>query len=137
MILQTTICVVLLINLFSANSKFCKEFKDIEHKFYPLRHCQRSNKTVIDFSKVESLNECSEFAREKRALAFNFSPGERIKINLYQKGNESAGDSDDFYNCEALDCPEYQNFSSMVNDTRFDYYSLYTRPPREFKFNLR
>lgn len=107
------------------------EFQEVEQQFYPLRHCQRSNKTVIAFSSVKSLNQCSDFAIENRALAFNFSPENRSKINLFLKGNGSAGDPGEFYNCEVLECPEYRNLSSMVNDTRFDYYSLYTHPPRE------
>lgn len=32
---------------------------------------------------------------------------------------------EEFFNCELLACPEFQNFSHIVNDTRFDYYSLY------------
>lgn len=40
----------------------------------------------------------------------------------------------ELYNCEALACPETANFSTIVNDTRFDYYSLYANPPRKFGF---
>lgn len=135
MLIKVIVCATLFLCSSLTEGKFCREFKEVKHEFYPLRHCQRSNKTVIALSNFESPNGCSEFARAHRALAFNYSPGDRRKINLYQKGNISAGDSDVFYNCEALDCPEYRNFSSMVNDTRFDFYSLYTTPPREFKFN--
>jgi hypothetical protein len=41
-------------------------------------------------------------------------------------------ESEEYYNCQVLGCPEYRNFSTIVNDTRFDYYSLYARPPREY-----
>lgn len=37
-------------------------------------------------------------------------------------------EQEELFNCEILDCPEFKNFSSMVNDTRYDYYSLYSRP---------
>lgn len=116
------------------NSKFCNEFKDIHHEFYPLRHCQRSNKTVIAYSNEDSLEDCAEFSRYHRGLAFNFSPIERRKKNLYNI--KQAGDLGEFYSCEVLECPEYSNFSSMVNDTRYDYYSLFTHQPREFKLRI-
>jgi hypothetical protein len=130
---------VLFISL--TRAKFCKEFEGkVKHEFYPLRHCQRSNKTVIYFTNVESFEDCVEFTRNHRGLAFNFSPLNRFKKNLFElkKQNESSSlkpelVEEDFYNCEVLECPEYRNFSSIVNDTRFDYYSLYTRPPRELK----
>lgn len=37
---------------------------------------------------------------------------------------------EEFYNCEILACPEFSNFATIVNDTRYDYYSLYTNPIR-------
>ena len=52
----------------------------------------------------------------------------------YTVFTEEAIEDIDLYNCEALACPETANFSTMVNDTRFDYYSLYTNPPRKFGF---
>lgn len=137
MIVKAVTCTIFLINFSLIICKLCKEFQEVQHELYPLRHCQRSNKTIIAVYKAKSLRSCSEFAREKRGLAFNFSPGDHRMINLYQKGNESTGVFDKFYNCEVLECPEYRNFSSMANDTRFDYYSLYTHPPRESKINSR
>lgn len=35
---------------------------------------------------------------------------------------------EEFFNCELLACPEFQNLSHIINDTRFDYYSLYANP---------
>lgn len=118
-------------------------------QFYPLRHCQRSNGTIIGFRNVKSLGDCETFANEKGALAFNFATETRAKRNRFeertQKETESFSTDDrkrkkhkklhtiseEYYNCQALACPEYGNFSSMINDTRFDYYSLYTKPPRK------
>lgn len=37
---------------------------------------------------------------------------------------------DDFFNCEVLACPEFDTFHHMINDTRYDYYSMYANPPR-------
>lgn len=130
--LALLICIIISLDVPSASLKFCKEFVGrVEHKFYPLRHCQRSNKTAIAFSTAESADECAEFARFHLGLAFNFSPQSRQKKNLFDVKNYSKSEPDEFYNCEVIECPEYRNYSSIVNDTRFDYYSLYARPPRE------
>lgn len=135
MIIKAFSCIVIFIYFSRVNVKanFCREYGEIEKVFHPLRHCQRSNKTVIALYNVESQEDCAEHARNVRGLAFNFSPSDR-KINLIERerGNEKAmGEDEDFYNCELLECPEHRNYSTMVNDTRFDYYSLYTHPPRE------
>lgn len=129
MIAASFTCVKLFVIFVQVNSEFCKVFKDVSHEFYPLRHCQRSNKSTIAVTNVNSLEECADFARNQRGLAFNYSPVERRKENLYQ--NKTTVDLVELYSCEALKCPEHSNFSSMVNDTRYDYYSLYTHPPRE------
>lgn len=112
-------------------AKRCQEVNEIEHNFHPLRHCQRSNKSVIAYSNVDKVDDCADLARSNRGLAFNFSPRGRGERNFYTAKNNSTAVQDDFYNCEVLDCPEHRSLSSMVNDTRFDYYSLYTQPPRE------
>lgn len=128
---------LLLLHAALAASKFCKEFPMNRREFHPLRHCQRLNKTVIAFSHEDSPESCADFAKINRGLAFNFSPLKRSKENLFKAnaGNET-GISEEFFNCEILECPEYRNYSSMVNDTRFDHYSLFTRPPRESTENV-
>lgn len=131
-------CIIILSSkFFFCDSKVCR---DIKHEFHPLRHCQKSNKTIIAVDNFSSVDECAEFARSSKALAFNYSPKNRCEKNLYQIANENdremkiAEEIDEkFYNCEALSCPEYRNFSTIINDTRFDYYSLYARPPREYE----
>lgn len=120
---------------FSSLSRVCRELEKEEekHKFHALRHCQRSNKTVIAYGDADNEEQCADFARLSRALAFNFSPKHRRLVNHYEvKTNETEKtQQNDFYSCEALACPEYRNFSTLVNDTRFDYYSLYAYPTRE------
>ncbi|CAO1325257.1 unnamed protein product [Diamesa serratosioi] len=125
------------------NAKSCMELEsEIKHKFYALRHCQRSNKTMIGLANFDTLEECADFTRSKKGLAFNFSPKNRNKSNLYQlvkdKENKLNGSNmgssaiseefDEFFSCQSLDCPEYGNFSTVINDTRFDYYSMYSNP---------
>lgn len=135
MIIKAFTCIAIFIYFSRVKAKFCREYGETENVFHPLRHCQRSNKTVIAFYNVECQEDCAEHARNTRGLAFNFSPSDR-KINLFERetrNKTTRGEDDDFYNCEVLECPEFRNFSTMVNDTRFDYYSLYTHPAREYK----
>ncbi|XP_053692326.1 uncharacterized protein LOC128740785 [Sabethes cyaneus] len=130
-------------------SQICAPLRSrIKHHFHALRHCQRSNRTVIGLINAETVRECAEFARRKHGLAFNYGPKDRKQVNLFElvelrkanatgntaprpaKGTDTiTTDPEEFYNCQVLDCPEYRNLSSIVNDTRFDYYSLYSRPP--------
>lgn len=51
--------------------------------------------------------------------------------NNYTIYTSSKAQVSDLFNCEALACPETTNFSTIVNDTRYDYYSLYTNPVRK------
>lgn len=56
-----------------SSQTFCSDFvKRENHTFYPLRHCQRSNKTQIGAINVNSLEKCAQYARNNRALAFNY-----------------------------------------------------------------
>lgn len=123
----------------------CKQFeKELKHEFHPLRHCQRSNKTVIAYSNVKNVEKCAEFTRISRGLAFNFSPRNRSYQNMFEFSKNSTNNTSkiidselhEFSNCQVLDCPEYKNFSSIVNDTRFDYYSMYAYPARKFFFKF-
>ncbi|KFB39058.1 AGAP009316-PA-like protein [Anopheles sinensis] len=140
---------LLLIPCLSAVPICEQQAKRIVHRFYPLRHCQRSNRTVIGLANVKTVRECANLARHKQALAFNYAPEGRNRSNLFVVALEREQNSsnrpspwkptqlpssdgveegfEDFYNCHVLDCPEYRNLSTIVNDTRFDYYSLYAR----------
>ena len=137
--------------VFFSNAKSCMELEnEVKHEFHALRHCQRSNKTLIGLANFDTLEECADFTRRKNGLAFNFSPKNRNKNNLYQLAKEKEHklngsyvskskvefsivleEFDEFFSCQSLDCPEHGNFSTVINDTRFDYYSLYTNPARK------
>uniref|UniRef100_A0A1B0CYY2 Uncharacterized protein n=1 Tax=Phlebotomus papatasi TaxID=29031 RepID=A0A1B0CYY2_PHLPP len=58
-------------------------------------------------------------------------PGNPIILerNKLPSGKDIIEQSEEYYNCQVLQCPEIRNFSSMVNDTRFEYYSLFANPP--------
>lgn len=150
MILQMFILLTCL-NLVSLQL-FCSDMlKRNRTKYYPVRHCQRSNKTRIAAKNVANLNKCIQFAEYNQALAFNFGHGKRPRkksgtnelLNLFdvleekerRKANNNTStdkvekkfeeSADPYFNCEVLSCPEYGNMSTLINDTRFDYYSLY------------
>lgn len=130
---------------------FCSDLlKRNRTKFHPVRHCQRSNKTRIAAKNVADLNKCIQYAEYHEGLAINFGHGKRPRkksgqkdlLNLFdvlrekerKEKNETKITKDDkdlgeqiepYFNCEVLSCPEIGNMSSMINDTRYDYYTLY------------
>lgn len=170
--MQLSFLLLFSILLKTASSQiFCSDFlKRENHTFYPLRHCQRSNKTQIGVRNVNSLEKCAQYAQNSRALAFNFGRKavERLKgkeplnyfevvaakeakksiyiheiislaiifvsisdnkTSIYQ--NATLPDNEPYFNCQIMSCPEFGNFSEMINDTRYDYYSLYANPARK------
>lgn len=130
---------------------FCSDLlKHNRTKFHPVRHCQRSNQTRIAARNVANLEKCIQFTEYHQGLAFNFGHGKRPRkksdqnelLNLFdvmrekeiKKKNETklaknVTDSEKtiepYFNCEVLSCPEVGNMSTMINDTRYDYYTLY------------
>lgn len=128
-----------IINSESSMKKVCRDLQiKKEPNYYPLRHCQRSNKTVIaQFNDFDDVEECADFARKSRGLAFNYSPKSRRFRNLYESDtNKNPQFQEEFNSCEVLECPEQINFTTVVNDTRFDYYSLYAYPVRKFNIKI-
>ncbi|KAL5286269.1 hypothetical protein ACFFRR_007737 [Megaselia abdita] len=112
-------------------------------KFHLLRRCQRSTKQIVEYAHVENLGECKRLARNRKGLAINYA-WETQTANLFtvnvkaengtsfpRKANRKdiSDQPEQFFNCLVFDCPETVNMTAMVNDSRFDYYSLYTNPP--------
>ncbi|XP_058452468.1 uncharacterized protein LOC131431044 [Malaya genurostris] len=145
--LSLLVCHLASMQVTAKPSGICTQHRErIKHHFYAVRHCQRSNQSIIGLINTNTVQDCAEFARTKQGMAFNFGPANRVRNNLFdtmeshstntggtsswssKKEDSTSTDPDEFYNCQILECPEYQNFSSIVNDTRFDYYSLYSRP---------
>lgn len=132
------VIVLLIFHVKCGMKKNCESLlSKTKHEFFPLRHCQRSNKTIIAFTDVETLVECSDFAKKVKGLAFNYSAQNRSSKNLFDPVKNESEFVDtkfeqEFHNCQVLACPEYKNFSTLVNDTRYDYYSLYAYPVREW-----
>lgn len=116
---------------------FCSDLlKRNRTKFHPVRHCQRSNKTRIAAKNVADLNKCIQFAENQQAMAFNYGHGKKPRkksgsdfLNLFDvmkaKKENKTQVIEPYFNCEVLSCPEVGNMSSLINDTRYDYYTLY------------
>lgn len=123
---------------------FCSDLlKTKTPKFYPVRHCQRSNQTRIAAKNVANVTKCAQFAINHEAMAFNYGHGKKPRkattqnelVNLFDVIKKKKNDtklyerkpmeSEPYYNCEVLSCPEIGNMSTMVNDTRYDYYTMY------------
>lgn len=64
----------------------CAEYKSsFGHKYHPIRHCQRSNQTIVGLANVNNVDKCADFASKRKAMAFNFSPLARREKNLYDQ----------------------------------------------------
>lgn len=136
--LKNNILLLLTLIIPSACALECSKLRDRnKHIYAPLRHCQRSNMTVIGWENYNGVQRCMEFAKSVKGMAINFSPPKRRTRNRFENKTRSWRDEttdaeEVFFSCQVLSCPEYRNFSTMINDTRYDYYSLYAFPPRKF-----
>lgn len=139
--------VLFVIIAFVSSQLFCFDLlQKNQTKYYPVRHCQRSNKTRIAAKNVDNVKKCAQFAATNNAMAFNYGHGKMPRkktpqndlINLFDliknknetKIHKKINQIDDstespYFNCEVLSCPESGNMSSMINDTRYDYYTMY------------
>lgn len=122
------VLLILVVGVSGSEERFCRQFSgNVKREFHLLRRYQRSNKTVVAVDSSASEADCAELARTHQGLAFNFGPLGRYDAN----NRNSSGISQNFHNCEVLNCPEYSNFSSITNDTRFNYYSMYAKTLRK------
>ncbi|KYM96008.1 Lithostathine [Cyphomyrmex costatus] len=72
----------------------------------------RSSQPIISRRVVLNVNECKKFAASKKALAFNF-----VSMRNRTGGEELS--------CQALQCPEDQNMTTLVPEANCKYYSMY------------
>ncbi|KAL7735441.1 hypothetical protein ACLKA6_019555 [Drosophila palustris] len=118
----------------------CPAEEDRSQQFHLVRECQRdATDDALALENTSSLEECMSLARQLRGLALNYAPGRRTYIEQPKK-NENRREKDvrrrlnvfqqpgEFFNCHVLQCPQNISFAGMLNDSRFDYYSLYGRP---------
>lgn len=73
-------------SLLLADRQSCAEYKNsVQHNYHPVRHCQKSNKTVIGLINASTVDKCADFASKRKAMAFNFATTDRGNINLFNK----------------------------------------------------
>lgn len=111
-------------------------------QFQLVRQCQRAaTAEALALESTPTLEACMKLARELRGLALNYAPGgpER-RTNRFEQQPRDAYDKEarkrltvseqpaEYFNCHVLQCPQNISFAGMLNDSRFDYYSLYGRP---------
>ncbi|ENN75233.1 hypothetical protein YQE_08243, partial [Dendroctonus ponderosae] len=82
--------------------------------YYKIKSCYKSPSPVAFWKRVDSLEECYIFAREKSGLGFNFSPADAINLTEVHQPN-----------CQVLACPETGEISSLNLNLGYDYYSAY------------
>ncbi|TGZ33049.1 Macrophage mannose receptor 1 [Temnothorax longispinosus] len=71
-----------------------------------------SSQPIISRRIVSNVSECAKFAASKKALAFNF-----ISSRNRTGGRENS--------CQALQCPEDYNMTTLVATPNCNYYSMY------------
>ncbi|XP_015436509.1 PREDICTED: uncharacterized protein LOC107191881 [Dufourea novaeangliae] len=81
----------------------------------------RSNQLILSRRTVRNVNECREFALAKKALAFNY--GLEKKWDSLTTRNKKHKKVKKI--CQALQCPEIHNFTVLIRDKNYKYYSMY------------
>ncbi|KAL0848848.1 hypothetical protein ABMA28_013266 [Loxostege sticticalis] len=114
----TLLLVIIFAPLNMANYKCNKESPPRVPKYHMMEKCHRSKLGIAAKANYSTLTSCQRLGIEKKALALNFSPTNAVK----------EGDEPLEYTCEVLKCAEADGGLSLVNDTRYDYYSIYARP---------
>lgn len=85
-------------------------------RFYKVKSCRRSKQRIVGAANFANLSQCVEYAKQRKALAFNFSP-----ITSDFTGREIGYAS----SCQLLGCPEVGNFTNLMKDMNYDYYSVF------------
>ncbi|XP_068147507.1 uncharacterized protein [Drosophila tropicalis] len=120
----------------SSTSLLCPKTPPL--KFYLVRKCQRASADdALALENTPTLNECINLALQLRGMALNYAPIDKLRkvFNISQLQKDARShltvwqQPGDFFNCHILQCPQNLSFSQMINDSRFDYFSLYGRPP--------
>ncbi|XP_028174752.1 uncharacterized protein LOC114363271 [Ostrinia furnacalis] len=102
----------------TANMRCSSDSPPRAPKYHLMEKCHRSKLGIAAKANYSTLTSCQRLGIEKKALALNFSPPDAWR----------AGDEPLDYTCEVLKCAEADGGLSLVNDTRYDYYSIYARP---------
>ncbi|XP_017765194.1 PREDICTED: uncharacterized protein LOC108554428 isoform X2 [Eufriesea mexicana] len=101
----------------------CCQINSRQLPYYKLTKSNaRSNQLILSRTTVQNVNECRKFASMKKALAFNYGLENyrrdwNIGIQNISKVTRKT--------CQALECPEIYNFTTIVDDKNYKYYSMY------------
>ncbi|XP_033247260.1 uncharacterized protein LOC108159536 [Drosophila miranda] len=142
MIITIIFLLLQLLASLSMGSLNCPTDEAIPPQFHLVRECQRASADdALSLENTSSFEDCANLARELHGLALNYAPGgpTRHRNRFIQSNHGSHGrilrsrltvfeQPAEFFNCHVLQCPQNSTFGDMVNDSRFDYYSLHGRP---------
>ncbi|KAM7344680.1 uncharacterized protein ACRADG_011305 [Cochliomyia hominivorax] len=116
-----------LISLKSANN--CSRI--VKRKFYLWKTFQRSLTQRSFVDNVNTLKDCEKLALKYKGLALNYAPSYRLQ-RKYEDRKENRdhfwNQPQLYFNCHILQCPENKTFRTLINDTSFDYYTIYDKP---------
>ncbi|KOC62981.1 CD209 antigen-like protein D [Habropoda laboriosa] len=102
------------LNLIMCDS--CCQIDSRELPYYKLMKSNaRSDQLILSTATVQNISECRKFAWAKKALAFNYEWN--IGTQNRRRGTRKI--------CQVLQCPEIHNFTTLVHDKNYKYYSTY------------
>ncbi|CAK9829597.1 CD209 antigen-like protein D [Anthophora retusa] len=101
----------------------CSQINSRELPYYRLTKSNaRSNQLIFSTATVQNISECRKFAWIKKALAFNYG----LEIDYYEWNISTQNRSRTTRKvCQVLQCPEIYNFTTVVQDKSYKYYSMY------------
>ncbi|XP_036331488.1 uncharacterized protein LOC118743095 [Rhagoletis pomonella] len=154
---QVFACLLFLLVGINLNKTACTRKSHLDHlKFSLVRTCQRSTMPAIAYENVVNLEDCVRAAKSARGLALNFGTSARGKYEVFEillteqqleqitRPNESRYSENrlsvwqrpqEHFNCHILACPENNTMRNLVNDSRYDYYSLYGEPVASLNYS--
>lgn len=96
-------------------------------RYFKVKSCRRSKQRIIGAANFAKLSDCEEYARGRKAMAFNYSP-----VTSSFTGREIGYAS----SCQLLGCPEIGNASNLVKDVNYDYYSIFVNMSGKQTYSL-
>ncbi|KAF3426297.1 hypothetical protein E2986_13347 [Frieseomelitta varia] len=110
----------LILNLIMCDNCYQINSRQLPH-YKLVKSNARSNQLILSRKMVQNVNECRNFASAKKALAFNYgTENDDHELNI---GNQNKRRTRRM--CQALECPEIYNFTTLVKDKNYKYYSTY------------
>ncbi|XP_019890868.1 uncharacterized protein LOC101895417 isoform X2 [Musca domestica] len=118
------VCVSILTTIYSL---ICRDSKaDLRYHFYLLAESHRSLGEKLHIENVDSLETCKQLTRLYKGLAFNYGPKDRLRNKAGNTSRDHYWEQAQLYfNCHVLKCPERESSKTLINDSSFNYYSLY------------